>query len=371
VRARNDLFPRSAIMTDVYKRLAAKLDALPNGFPATESGVELKILKKIFSPEDAEMALRIRPIPETAEAIAERLGKPVGEMEAILDKMVRKGQIGTASMQGQQVFMLFPFVFGIFEFQQPRLDKEFAELMEEYGPTLVRTVGKYAPAMMRVVPVNIQIDAQHQVYPYEDLRRVMEKAKSFQVMDCICKKERALVGEPCKHPMEVCLAFANSEGAFDKYPMGRIISREEALDVIRKSDEDGLVHATYNVQSGQMFVCNCCPCCCGVIRGMQEYGAPHLLAKSNYVAIIDQDSCAACGTCADERCPVKAVADEDGSYMVQPDRCIGCGVCVPTCPTESIKLIRKPESEHDQPPAHLMDWYFKRAENRGIRILVE
>jgi Na+-translocating ferredoxin:NAD+ oxidoreductase RNF subunit RnfB len=224
---------------------------------------------------------------------------------------------------------------------------------------------------MRVVPVNIQIDAQHQVYPYEDLRRVLEKAKSFQVMECICKKERAMMGEPCKYPVEVCLAFANKEDAFDKYPMGRVISREEALDVIKKADEAGLVHATYNVQSGQMFVCNCCPCCCGMLRGTREHNAPHLMARSNYVAAIDQESCAACGTCADERCPVKAISDEDGSYRVQPDRCIGCGVCVPSCPTESITLVRKPESEHDQPPANLMDWYFKRAENRGVKILVE
>jgi Na+-translocating ferredoxin:NAD+ oxidoreductase subunit B len=356
---------------DVYKKLAEKLDSLPNGFPATESGVELKILKKIFSPEDAEMALKIRPIPETPSAIAERLGKPVAEMEDILDKMVRKGQIGSTKMQGQQVYIFFPFVFGIYEFQQPRIDRELAELVEEYAPALAGTLGGYAPAVMRVVPVNIQIDAQHQVYPYEDLRRVMEKAKSFQLTDCICKKERALMGEPCKHSVEVCLAFANQEDAFDKHPTGRAISREEALEVIRKADEEGLVHATFNVQSGQMFVCNCCSCCCGALRGMLEYGAPHLMAKSNYVAIIDQDSCSSCGICADDRCQVKAVAEKDGSYVVQPDRCIGCGVCIPSCPTESIKLIRKPETEHDQPPAHLMDWYFKRAENRGIKILVE
>ena len=76
-------------MTDVYQRLAKKLDELPNGFPSTESGVELKILRKIFTPEEAEMTLKMRPIPETVEAIAERLGKSVDEMQAI--------QIGRAS----------------------------------------------------------------------------------------------------------------------------------------------------------------------------------------------------------------------------------------------------------------------------------
>ena len=184
-------------MTDVYKRLAEKLDSLPNGFPATESGVELRILKKIFSQDDAEMALKVNMVPETAAAMAQRLGMPVEELEPILDTMVRKGQFGSTSLQGQQVYMLFPFVFGIFEFKQPRLDKEFAEMMEEYAPNLITTVGQFAPELMRVIPLNIKIDAEHQVHPYEDLRDVMARAKSFQVMDCICKKEHGLMGHTC------------------------------------------------------------------------------------------------------------------------------------------------------------------------------
>jgi Pyruvate/2-oxoacid:ferredoxin oxidoreductase delta subunit len=355
-------------MNGVYENLARKLDGMPHGFPTTESGVELKILQKIFTPEEAEMALKIRPLPETAEAIAERLGKPVAEMEATLGAMVKKGQIGSVKMNGQQAYMFFPFVFGIWEFQQPRLDLELAELMEEYAPSLMGTLGHYAPALMRVVPVNIHIDAQHQVRPYEDLRRTLENAKSFQLMDCICKKERGLLGEPCKHPMEVCMAFSNHEGAFDKYPLGRVMSKEEALEVVKKADEEGLVHMTYNLQNDQMFVCNCCSCCCGVIRAMMLYNAPHVMAKSNYHAAINQETCAACGVCADERCPVKAIAEKDGGYEVQQDRCIGCGVCASTCPTDSISLNRKPESPEDVPPQNIVDWYMKRSANRGIKL---
>jgi Na+-translocating ferredoxin:NAD+ oxidoreductase RNF subunit RnfB len=358
-------------VTDVYHRLAAKLDAMPNGFPATQSGIELKILQNIFTPDEAEMALKIRPMPETVEVIAERLGTPVDEMQRILDNMVTKGQIGSVKMEGQQVYMFFPFVFGIFEFQLKRLDKELAQMMEEYGPTLVRTVGKFAPAFMRVVPINIQIDAQHEVQPYEQLRQTLESAKAFQLMECICKKEQALMGKPCKHPVEVCLAFAGHEGAFDKYPKGRIISKDEALEAIKKADEAGLVHATFNVKNNQMFVCNCCSCCCGVLRGMKNFNAPQLLAKSNFVSLINEETCTACGTCAEERCPVNAIVEHDGAYMVQPDRCIGCGVCVPTCPTDSITLIRKPEELQDQPPSHIVEWYFKRAENRGVPMVVE
>jgi len=371
---RNRVIPHIAkgddAMTDVYKRLAERLDSLPNGFPATESGVELRILKKIFSHEEAEMALKVNLMPETAAAMAQRLGLPVAELEATLATMVKKGQIGSTNLKGQQVYMLFPFVFGIFEFQQPRMDKELAELTEEYAPHLMGTLGKFAPEFMRVVPLNIKIDAEHQVYPYEDLRDVMSRAKSFQVMDCICKKEHGLLGHECAYPLEVCLAFAGSEGAFDKYRMGRVISREEALEILKKADEAGLVHMTYNVQKGQMFVCNCCPCCCGVLRGVKNFNAPHLMAKSNYIAFIDQDACVECGTCAEERCPVAAIEQTGNEYAVKPERCIGCGACVSGCSTSAITLLRKPESQHETPPAHLFDWYIKRAQNRGTSIII-
>jgi len=357
-------------MEDVYKRLAVKLDELPNGYPATESGVELSILKKVFAPEEAEMALKLKPIPETADAVAARLDRPLAEIQAALDVMAEKGQIGSAKMFGNQVYMLVPFVVGIFEFQLNRMDKEFADLVEEYAPSLIPALGGFAPAVTRVIPINAPIDAQHQVFRYEDVRKMFEKAKSFQLMECICRKEQSLQGHNCTHTLETCLAFSNHEGAFDKYARGKHISKEEALKVVELSEAEGLVHTSYNVQAGHMFLCNCCSCCCGILRGMKQFNAPYLMAKSNFVAVINPDECAACGVCADERCPMGAIQEQDGSYTVQPERCIGCGVCTTTCPTESISLVRKPASQVDEPPANLLEWYGKRADSRGIKIIV-
>lgn len=353
-------------MEEVYRELAKKLDQLPHGYPATESGVELRILQKIFRPEEAAMALKLRPIPEPAEAIAQRIGKPLPEMQSILDDMTRKGQIGSIKTGEQQTYALFPFVVGIFEFQMNRMDEELATLCHEYAPSLAAVLGKFAPALTRVVPVNSQVKAEHQVFAYEDVREIFGKAKSFQQMDCICRKENALLGKPCKHPSDVCLAFSSHEGAFDKYPLGKIISREEALAIAGRAEEEGLVHLTYNMQDESFFMCNCCSCCCHSLRGMKEYNMPFMLAKSHYFAAIEPETCTACGTCADERCPMDAVVEDNGSYRVQPERCIGCGVCTTTCPTESITLIRKPESEQDEPPANILDWYFKRSQNRGV-----
>lgn len=355
---------------DVYRRLAKKLDEMPNGYPATESGVELRILQKIFTPEEAETAIKLKIIPETAEVIAERLNVPLPEMQTKLDTMVHKGQIGSANIKGQQVYMNVPFIVGIFEFQLNHLDDELGSLIREYAPHLMPVLGGNAPSIMRVVPVNIQKKLQHEVKPYEDIMTMAEKAKSFQLMECICRKERALHGKPCTTSTQVCLGISNNEGAFDRYPMGEIITREKALEVLKNAEDEGLVHSTYNVQKGSMFICNCCSCCCGILNGMKNFNAPYLMAGSSYLAIIDQDECVQCGVCANERCPVGAIAEQDGSFMVQPERCIGCGVCTTTCPTDAISLIEKPESAADEPPANVVEWYFKRAENRGIRIIV-
>ena len=352
-------------MSDVYRRLARRLDELPNGFPATDRGVELKILRKIFSSEDAEIALRLSPIPEPVEAIAARLGRPIEEARVTLDAMAEKGQIGSFTAKGRQLYVLVPFVIGIYEFQLGRVDEELAELMAEYEPALMQALGGTEPALARVIPINAPIDAEHQVLRYEDVRQMIEEAKSFCVRDCICRKERAIEGKRCEHTLENCLTFSDEEHAFDYHSYGgRIISKEEALAILDAAEQEGLIHCTYNIQHGHRWICNCCACCCGLLRGLKAHNAPHVVAGSNYVALIDAENCSACGTCADERCAMDAIVRDNGSYKVIVERCIGCGVCTITCPGESITLVLRPESEQDLPPEDIKAWMMTRGANR-------
>ncbi len=361
-------------MQDIYKQLANKLDEIPNGFPPTDSGVELKLLQKIFSPKDAELALMLNPIPETVEVVAERMGKSVPETQTILDNMVEKGQIGSVKKAGEQIYMLYPLIIGLYEFRVNQLDKEFVQLFDEYIPHLGITLGSHSPALQRVVPVNQQIKAEHQINRYEDLRTRIEEAKSFQVLECICRKHKELLGSPCKHTYENCLGFSDEEGAYDKHTHGRVISKEEALKIMEEAAEEGLVHCTYNVEEGiGTHVCNCCSCCCGTLNGRKLLGkdGPGIIAVSNFFAKIAPDDCVSCGECAD-RCPMDAIQEKNEAYEVITENCIGCGVCTITCPGEAISLIRKPESEHEEnPPTDMNDWNIKRAANRGIEFNVK
>jgi NAD-dependent dihydropyrimidine dehydrogenase PreA subunit len=131
------------------------------------------------------------------------------------------------------------------------------------------------------------------------------------------------------------------------------------------AEEAGLVHMTNNVQSGHFFICNCCGCCCTVLRGINEMGIPHVV-NSHFYAEIDPDTCAACGTCKEERCQVNAIEQGEEAYTVVREKCIGCGLCVTTCPTESIKLIRKQPEELVPPVRDEMDWFEQRARQRGV-----
>jgi len=352
-------------MRDVYKKLAKKLDSMPQGFPATDDGLELKILRKIFTPEDAETAIKLKPMPETAEQIARRFGKPVEEMRAKLDAMAEKGQIGSFTIKGKQRYMFVPYVLGVYEFQVKHLDEELAGMVEDYEPVYSQSLGGSKPAFGRVIPLNASIKAEASILSYEDMQGMIDKAKSFLLLPCICRRKKALLGEPCSHPEETCLAFSREENAFDYFHhAGRIISREEAEEVLAMTEAEGLVHASYNVQEGHGFVCNCCSCCCGFLRGLKEFEAPYVITSSNFVASIDSENCVDCGICAEERCPMGAIVAKDDSYMVLSDKCLGCGVCVPTCTGGAISLVRRPEGEIETPPKNILDWFVERSGSR-------
>jgi electron transport complex protein RnfB len=349
----------------IYQDLTKVLDTLPNGFPATESGIEIKLLKKIFRPQDAELFCNLRLTWETAQQIAERTGRPLEGLEDHLVKMRDLGQIFGVDLGGVRIFKMVPWAFGIYEFQLHRMDRELAEMCEEYGKVYFEEFSKTKPQFMQVVPIEKEIQAVHEALPYEKVSAIIESGKSFMVQECICKKEQGLLDSPCSRPLEVCMGIAPIEGVFDKYEHGRKLSKGEAYALIQKCEEDALVHLTWNVASDHFFICNCCGCCCGVLRSINEWKIPNAV-NSYYYAEIDSEACTACGTCADERCQVHAIEEGEEAYRIVKEKCIGCGLCVSTCPSEAIQLIRKPTEAIEAPPINEMDWYEKRGKLREV-----
>jgi ferredoxin len=353
---------------DVYRKLAQRLDAIPNGFPATESGVELRLLAKIFTPEEAALASVMRLTREPAADIAARAGVDPDTACRTLKGMARKGLIRFKKDKGQLTFGLMPFVVGIYEEQLPRMDAELAALFEQYlqetrGGSIVREM----PAVHRVIPVGEAIPFDLEVFPYEHATELLENAKSWGVRNCICRVQQRLVGKGCDRPVENCLVFAPVEGAFDHSEVDRAITKEEALHILREAEEAGLVHTIGNYRDRHRYICNCCTCCCGILRSVAEFGVPITAVRSDFHAVVDAEMCIGCGDCL-ERCQFGALSLPDDVCVVNYGRCVGCGLCTTVCSTDALHLERRPEGEVPPPPTDIKEWMVQRAQKRGISI---
>lgn len=339
---------------EVYQKLAQQLDALPNRFPATESGVEIELLQRIFTLPEATLAAEMAFKKETAQVIASRADVPEREARKTLKDMVRKKVILFSKGDGGLVFGLMPFVVGFYEELLPRMDAEIAQLFEAYFQETKGGITGDGLSVHRVVPVQESIDFELEVFPYEKASTLIENAKSWAVRDCICRVQKKLIGDPCDHPLESCLVFAPVEGAFDHSEVDRAITKQEALEILHQAEDAGLVHTTGNYQDHNSYICNCCTCSCGILRSLAEFNNSSAIARSDFLAVVDEDLCIACGDCL-EYCQFGALALED-LCLVDPANCVGCGLCVPACPEEALVLMRRPAGQVDLPPENIKAW---------------
>ncbi len=353
---------------NVYYDLREQLDQYSMGFPSTESGVELKILRKLFSEDEARLYLNLSMMLETAEAVAGRLGQDPGEIAGLLERMFEKGLIFRRKKGDSLLYGAVPFVVGQFEFQLKGMDREFAELFDQY---LIEALGRQGigeMAPMRTVPVNKSIDHSWQVTPYEDVRKIFQGRDKIAVADCVCRTQRSLLDKGCDKPKEVCFQFGSHAEFYVDKGMGRFITEEEALRIIDKCEEDGLVPQPFAARDAG-GLCNCCGDCCGILRSIKLHPKPAEKVITNYYAAVDPDSCSACETCLD-RCQMDAIKINAADVAeVDRDRCIGCGLCVPTCPSGAVTLQAKPESERREPPATGRDYIMQLSSKRGTSLI--
>lgn len=360
------------MQSDPYKSLAQRLDALPNGFPATPDGLELKILAKLFTSEEAELASQLQRKLETPEQIAIRTGSDSKALHKQLKDMVRKGLItagpvedgGTRPKLG---FGLMPFVVGIYEMQNENLDAEFAALFEQYYLQVFGSMLAQSPSVHRIIPVQESVPNSIEVRPYESATTIIDSCSSWGVVECICRKQKMLVSDPCGHPVDNCMVLSTRPGAFDQSKSVRALTKQEALDVLWKAAEAGLVHSVSNYQGELWYICNCCTCSCGVLRGMADLGIANVVARSAYVSQVDQDLCQLCGTCLD-RCQFYALT-LNTELHIDGRRCVGCGLCVLTCPEEALQLVLRPEEDIMVVPETSEEWMVVRARERGIELI--
>jgi ferredoxin len=352
----------------LYEKLAELFGKI--GY-AAEKGPELDaLLRALFSKEEARIALNLSPLaPEPAEDVAARMDADPSETARMLEVMTDKGLIYCSERESGKRYKTIQLVPGIFELQFMRGQTDerarvLARLFDAYFH--VREAGgpKKKPEMTpfaRVIPVEETVQTGIQVHPYEEVSRYIEEADAISVSTCYCRHKQRLLGGGCEHPDDVCLSFGSFARFVINRGFGRAVNREEALDILRRSEESGLVHTTTNTRDQVDFLCNCCGCCCGVIQSVTSSTMPSMTATSNYFAWIDKDACIGCEECVDI-CAMAAITMEDEMARIDLDRCIGCGLCVTACESGALFLRERPKRQ--EPCASFKDLTKKQVEDK-------
>ncbi|MFB0562248.1 MAG: ATP-binding protein [Candidatus Lokiarchaeia archaeon] len=337
---------------DPFLKLREFLDQLPLGFPQTSSGVEIKILKRLFTEEEAKIAVLLTPFPEEVSQIAKRARLDEKELEEKLESMSKKGLIFRMRREGKTLYNTAPFMIGLYEYSVKKIDKELAKLFKEYyDAAYLDELGASNIPGFKVLPIEETIQSETVLYPYHKLKESIKDARKISVTECICRKEAKLTSEGCDYPMETCLSFGTAAEYYIENGIGREISAEEAIKIIEEADRAGLVHAGANSKH-LSNICNCCPCCCASMKGITKRGHDkHKYLNALFESIIDQEKCINCETCID-RCPVGAITMEDIT-TVNRDKCLGCGLCATACPEEAITL--KLREDREEPYNRIME----------------
>jgi len=195
----------------------------------------------------------------------------------------------------------------------------------------------------RVVPVNVQVPDPREVLPLDVVSEMVRRETLIAVSDCYCRSAKKLAGQGCDHPMETCFYFDGLAMVKLESGYARRIDAEEAIAILRRSEEAGLVHNVSNCEGKIQTLCNCCPCACGVLRatmrGQKNTGAP-----SRFRSALVEGRCTLSGACV-QICPMRALTIAEGKLQIDAERCIGCGLCVSRCPNGALQMVPR-----DRPP---------------------
>ncbi len=356
-------------MNDIYEKLRDRLNNMATGYPITESGIEIKILKRLFSKQDAELFLQLSPKFEKPADLAGRIHRDPEEVAAQLEEMARKGLLFRLRIRGSIQYLIQPFIPGIMEFQINTLDKGLAEDLENYFVSgLGKTIQGNRTPVMRTIPINKECVLKAPVATFDDAVDLLNAQKTIKVCDCLCRKWGRLVDRGCEKPLETCFHFGVMADFYVENGMGRYVRAEEAVEIVRKNLE--LAPFVIQIGNTQSFgaaggvMCMCCGDCCQMLRSIKMQPKPSESVKSNYHAIVNQETCEACGACVN-RCQMEAISINDGKAKINYDRCIGCGNCIVACAMKAVDLLKKKDEELYTPPENWMIAFLEIAKERG------
>ena len=334
--------------------IANKLSKVQQGVPKNANGdptgTYLMYLSLLYDEEAAEVVQHLEVFPKavTASALAKKLNRDKKELTAILEALADNFFLMKAG--GYTIptpLMIYDAPFILKRNIERENIKEFAQLSHKF----FEKEGYYKPwetsfkgtPRTRILTVSEEIEDKRSIIPIEEVYNIIEKSESFALIPCPCRRRADIEGgRKCNYPVYNCVLLGPSAEALLnlKDPENRRVSREEVIKIVKEASELGLVHTTDNYAGPNSILCQCCECCCGLLAGLTRAGLnnPKAIAKANYIATVNAEKCAACGTCTD-RCKFGAITVEDIAQFNE-DRCMGCGLCAVTCPNDAITMKR-------------------------------
>ena len=321
-----------------YEELAARVGLV-------NSKIGPRLFRMLADETDTRILLSL---PATVPDLAEKLNFSIEEVEAKIQELFLKGLVFPSHKTSPPTYRTCRDMVQLHDASilWKEAPQEFLDLWQEFmeteWPEFARKISEIMPKpFTRVIPVNVSVEAKTHILDFESVREVVKKAKTLAVTKCTCR----LTAHKCDRPLEACIQVNNAAAYALSRGTGRKIDVQEALDILRNAEEEGLIHVTMNRHQVDHFICNCCPCCCQTMPVLIK-GGIHVVDPSRFRAEIDRDLCTSCGTCH-ERCYFGAISWEDGEgsvSLVDAERCMGCGLCAVTCPEDAIGLFEaRPE----------------------------
>ncbi len=343
---------------DIYRKLQKYLDSLPIDYPETESGVEIRILKLLFTPQEAEIALNLKIIPQEPKGMFrpfKKKGWTLEQFSEALLTMAKKGSINWIRRRdGTNYYAIAFLMVGFYDYQIDMVTKQFADDFDQYmDEGFISAMLENGILQMRIIPIEKSVSLEYSVSNFDEVKTIIDNVdKTMYLCPCVCRQSKEVQGKGCDHPKETCISIGVNPRIF--LEQGREITKDEALEVLRMAQDNGMVISPSNTQK-PFIICCCCGCSCLVLSNLKKYANPAQYINSNYFVEIDENLCVGCGKCI-TRCHMEAnKINEKGISEVNLGCCIGCGVCIPTCPENARHLVKK--STESMPPENFIELY--------------
>ena len=335
-------------------KLADAISTCGGALPALKCQPFYALMSELFTTEEAGLAVKLPLEAMTLKQLSKLAGAPAtSSLGGTLEAMADKGLLLAEKAGENTTYKMLPLLPGMMEFQflkggTGERDRKIILLIHEYlrfvnqaVAATPRAAGDDASQGKRVITLEKLIAQIAVVHSYADVMDLIDTTEHIAVGTCLCRHRGEILDRPCDKPKDVCMIFGPEAKAAADRGMVRMLSKDDAHQVLDRTEEAGLVHQSMYHQGGFVdFLCNCCACHCGTLRGIKRAQVPSLAAIVKRVIAIDRESCISCGDCV-PRCQMEALKQDLVDLKLNAGRCIGCGLCIYACPVDALKLVER------------------------------